>query len=60
MNDTKIVAPEKTGKNHFALADEIKQPRSRALDTHHVEQESRHLGTTYVPKKGASKVQGVN
>lgn len=24
MNSVKIVSPEKTGKNHFALADEIK------------------------------------
>lgn len=23
MNDVKIVAPEKTGKNHFSLANEI-------------------------------------
>ena len=37
MNDVKIVAPEKTGKNHFALADEIRQPKSRAVDNHHIE-----------------------
>jgi len=37
MNDNKIVAPEKTGKNHFALADEIKQPKTRALDNHHID-----------------------
>lgn len=29
MNSTKIVSPEKTGKGHFAMADEIKQPKSR-------------------------------
>jgi hypothetical protein len=37
MNNVKIVSPEKTGKDHFALADEIKQPKSRALDDHHIE-----------------------
>lgn len=37
MNNVKIVSPEKTGKPHFALADEIKQPKSRALDDHHIE-----------------------
>eukprot|EP00347_Sterkiella_histriomuscorum_P014048 403362357 len=60
MNSTKIVSPEKTGKEHFALADEIKQPKSRDIDNLHVEQQERHLGTVYVPKKGASKIQGVN
>lgn len=29
MNSTKIVSPEKTGKQHFAMADEIKQPKTR-------------------------------
>jgi len=29
MNNVKIVSPEKAGKNHFALADEIPQPKSR-------------------------------
>ena len=29
MNNVKIVSPEKKGKDHFALADEINQPRSR-------------------------------
>jgi hypothetical protein len=32
MNNMKIVSPEKTGKNHFALADNIDQPKSRAID----------------------------
>ena len=76
MNNTKIVSPEKTGKPHFALADTIEQPKSRAIDNLHIEQEGRHLGryghraflnwritcifSVYVPKKGQSKVQGVN
>jgi hypothetical protein len=59
MNDTKIVAPEKTGKNHFALADEIKQPKTRALDDHHIGQEARHLGATYQERKGTG-ITGVN
>ena len=60
MNNTKIVAPEKTGKNHFAFADEIKQPKSRAIDDHHIEQEGRHLGSVYVPKKGQTSISGIN
>jgi len=52
MNNVKIVSPEKKGKDHFALADEINQPRSRQIDDHHIEQQSRHLGDVYVPKKG--------
>jgi len=43
MNNVKIVSPEKTGKNHFAMADEMKQPKSRQLDDHHIEQQQRHL-----------------
>jgi hypothetical protein len=38
MNNPKIVSPEKTGKDHFALADEIKQPKTRQLDDFHKEQ----------------------
>lgn len=38
MNNPKIVSPEKTGKNHFTYADEVKQPKSRGLDNHHMEQ----------------------
>lgn len=60
MNNKKIVSPEKKGKDHFALADEIKQPNSRQLDDFHKEQQTRHLGGTYVPKKGASNVKGIN
>jgi hypothetical protein len=44
MNNVKIVSPEKTGKNHFALADNITQKNSRAVDNLNIEQESRHLG----------------
>lgn len=44
MNSTTIVSPEKTGKGHFKLADEIKQPKSRDIDNHHIELQSRHLG----------------
>ncbi len=43
MNNTKIVSPEKTGKGHFNLAVEVKQPTSRQLDNHHIEMEQRHL-----------------
>ncbi len=44
MNNVKIVSPEKTGKTHFAYAEEIKQPKSRKIDDLHMEQQSRHLG----------------
>lgn len=44
MNNNKIVSPEKTGKNHFALADDIKQPKSRDIDNLHIEEQARHLG----------------
>jgi hypothetical protein len=60
MNSTTIVSPEKTGTNHFKMADEIKQPKSRQMDNLHIEQQERHLGTVYVPKKGQSNVKGVN
>jgi len=43
MDNVKIVSPEKTGKNHFALAEEIPQPKSRQIDDHHIEQEARHV-----------------
>jgi hypothetical protein len=43
MNNTKIVSPEKVGQSHFALANEIKQPKTRELDNYHIEQEQRHL-----------------
>jgi len=59
-NNVKIVSPEKTGKGHFKLADEIKQPKSRQIDDHHVEQQERHVGQTYVPVKGKSNVKGIN
>lgn len=42
MNNTKIVSPEKTGKSHFTMADEIKQPKSRDLDNHLIETQERH------------------
>lgn len=60
MNNTKIVAPEKTGTRHFNMADQIPQPKSRVVDDRHIEEQSRHLGDVYVPKKGQSKVQGIN
>lgn len=44
MNNPKIVSPEKTGKNHFQYAEDIKQPKSRKLDDHHVAQQERHTG----------------
>jgi hypothetical protein len=37
MNSTTIVSPEKTGKGHFTMADEISQPKSRQIDNHHIE-----------------------
>ena len=45
MNSKVIVSPEKTGKGHFAMADEIKQPKSRQIDNLHIEQQERHLGS---------------
>ena len=44
MNNTTIVSPEKTGKEHFQLVDEISQPKSRTIDNRHIEQQERHLG----------------
>ena len=41
MNNPKIVSPEKTGKNHYMYAEEIQQPKTRALDDHHIEQQAR-------------------
>jgi hypothetical protein len=37
MNNVKIVSPEKTGKGHFKLADEINQPKTRDIDNFHIE-----------------------
>lgn len=45
MNNPKIVSPEKTGKNHFALANEISQPKTRQMDDFHKSQQERHIGT---------------
>lgn len=36
MTSTKITSPDKTGKNHFALQDEVKQTKTRALDNTHI------------------------
>ena len=47
MNNVKIVSPEKTGKDHFALTHEINQPRSRQIDDLHIEQQSRHPAQKY-------------
>ena len=44
MNNNKIVSPEKTGKSHFALADDNKQPQRRDIDNLHIEEQERHLG----------------
>jgi hypothetical protein len=57
MNDNKIVSPEKTGKNHFAIGQDVKQPVSRKIDNLHIEQQSRHLGAVYQQKKGQSEFQ---
>lgn len=38
MNNAKIVSPEKAGRDHFALTDDITQPKSRQIDNLHVEQ----------------------
>ena len=43
MNNAKIVSPEKTGKQPFRMAEEIKQPHSRDIDNLHIEQQQRHL-----------------
>ena len=52
------------------MANQIAQPKSRVVDDRHIEEQARHLGeylifktnlySVYVPKKGQSKVQGVN
>jgi hypothetical protein len=42
MNNVKIVSPEKVGKDHFRLADEVKQPNSRQLDNHLIEVQERN------------------
>lgn len=47
MNDTKVVSPEKTGKNHFKVGAELKQPTTRARDDEHIGQQARHLGAVY-------------
>ena len=58
MNDTKVVSPAKTGKNHFAVGADMKQPNSRKLDNEHISQQSRHLGAVYQEKKGTSAIAG--
>mmetsp|Transcript_42319 Transcript_42319/g.40548 ORF Transcript_42319/g.40548 Transcript_42319/m.40548 type:complete len:101 (-) Transcript_42319:115-417(-) len=60
MNNVKIVSPEKTGKQHFSMAEEIKQPHSREVDNLHIEQQNRHLADVYIPKKGSSNIKGIN
>ena len=42
MNNPKIVSPEKTGKNPFLYADEMKQPKSRQMDNQFIEEQQRH------------------
>jgi hypothetical protein len=44
MNNTKIVSAEKTGVEHFKMADQITQPKSRIVDNRHIEEQERHLG----------------
>ena len=58
MNNLKIVSPEKTGKQHFRMADEVKQPTQRQLDDHLISEQERHTAGVYLPKKGASKIKG--
>lgn len=47
MNDNKIVSPEKTGKNHFAIGQDVKQAHSRKVDNQHMHAQQRHLGAVY-------------
>ena len=62
MNNPFIVSPEKTGKKPFSHTDTHKQVKSREVDDLCIERQERHLGGTYVPKKGTTLVQkpGVN
>ncbi len=57
LNNPKIVSPEKTGKNQFALAEDIKQPHTRDYDNLHIQQQVRHTSGAYLPRKGVSPYQ---
>ena len=52
MNNPKIVSPEKTGNKAFTNADTLKQLKSREIDDLYIERQERHLGGSYVPRKG--------
>ena len=69
MNNPKIVSPEKTGKDHFAYSNEMKQPKSRQIDDQFIDQQYRNTSgypilslfnfpySVYLPRKGHSKCQ---
>ena len=62
LNNPKIVSPEKTGKKPFTQTESVKQTKSREQDNIAIETEVRHIGKSYVPKKGQPKevAPGVN
>jgi hypothetical protein len=62
LNNPKIVSPEKTGKKPFTQTESVKQAKSREQDNIAIETEVRHIGKSYVPKKGQPKevAPGVN
>jgi hypothetical protein len=55
LNNPKIVSPEKTGKKPFTQTETVRQAKTREQDQIAIETEGRHLGSAYVPKKGAAK-----
>lgn len=57
MNDQQMISPEKTGKNHFAVGQDVKQAHSRKVDNTHMDAQQRHLGAVYQETKGKSANQ---
>jgi hypothetical protein len=58
LNNPKIVSPEKTGKRPFTQTETVRQTKTREQDQIAIETEVRHIGSTYVPKKGLNKEAG--
>lgn len=54
MTPFEQVSPEKTGKNHFSVGQDVKQPHSRKIDNTHMDAQQRHLGAVYQETKGKS------
>jgi len=52
MNNAHIVGPEKCGT---AFADEVPKAKKKVTDNLQMEEESRHVTGTYVPRKGGQK-----